>query len=168
MPEANELELTQVYNISWLYVVRGNGFRFQNNINIDQCELINSRIYGDKLLMKRKLSSQLAKWWRSSTAQYLVNCLLSSWTSISRLLNSFSSLRIAAWGGRHTLTHIHKDMDDICRPGTCMHFYSFCNNTCIISLQVGKMNFRYKIWSATYTIWSKVYSVYCFSWFILG
>lgn len=45
--------------------------------------------------------------------EYLVNCLLSSWTSISRLLNSFSSLRIAAWGMD---THTHTRNDDTNAP----------------------------------------------------
>lgn len=45
-----------------------------------------------------------------------MNCLLSSWTSISRLLNSFSSLRIAAWGAEHTHTKTHTENNIIRRP----------------------------------------------------
>lgn len=36
---------------------------------------------------------------------YLVNCLLSSWTSISQLLNSFSSFRIAALSAGVSFVH---------------------------------------------------------------
>lgn len=51
-----------------------------------------------------------------------MNCLLSSWTSISRLLNSFSSLRIAAWGqNTHIQRHTQKitsleDQGQLCPP----------------------------------------------------
>lgn len=55
MPEDNELELTQVYimTLTWLVEM---ALEDQSNINIDQCELISCRIYGDKLLMRHELS----------------------------------------------------------------------------------------------------------------
>lgn len=59
MPEANELQTTQVY-IMTLMRLGEMAWGNQNNINIDWCELINCRIYGDKLLMKRKIRSELS------------------------------------------------------------------------------------------------------------
>lgn len=68
VPEDNELESTQVDIMTLMWLV-GMALEDQCNINIDQSKLISCRIYGDKLLMRRELSSESAKWWRSSTAR---------------------------------------------------------------------------------------------------
>lgn len=93
-------------HMKWLYssVNRGSCFGSSEKYNY-QCEQITSRLYSDKLLMKHKLLIVRLNGGSHRTLEYLVNCLLSSWTSISRLLNSFSSLRIAAWGIHAQQTH---------------------------------------------------------------
>lgn len=56
MPEVNELESTQVYIMALMWLEEM-ALGSQYNVNIDQWDLINS---SDKLLMKRKLWSELS------------------------------------------------------------------------------------------------------------
>lgn len=66
--EANELQVTHDSNVESGIASGG-----QNNINIDQCELINGRICRDKLLMRAGLNGGGHR-----LLEYLVKCLLSS------------------------------------------------------------------------------------------
>ena len=102
MPAANKLQSTCVCIMTLIWLVEMASGEPENNINIDQCALITSRIYSDKLLMKCELMVEAIDRVPGELFAVFMNLHLPALKLIQLLPNG------SLGGAEHTHTQTHK------------------------------------------------------------